>query len=47
MVKVTKDLILAVKEMFERTHSIVEIASRMNLDESDVQMILNIINGLT
>ena len=47
MIKVTKDLILAVKEMFERTHSIVEIASRMNIDESDVQMILNIINGIT
>lgn len=46
MIKITKDLVSAVKEMFERTHDVIEIAHRMNLDPNDVQMILNIINNI-
>ena len=47
MIKVTRDLVLAVREMFERTHSVIDIAHRLNIDPADVQMIINIINNIT
>jgi hypothetical protein len=46
MIRVTKDLMLAVREMFERTHDVIDIAHRMNLDPADVQMILNLITNI-
>lgn len=45
MIKITRDLILAVKEMMERWN-VVEIAAKMNLDPTDVQMIVDLINNI-
>lgn len=45
MIKITRDLILAVKEMMERWNAI-EIAAKMNLDAADVQAIIDIINNV-
>jgi hypothetical protein len=45
MIKITRDLVLAVKEMMERWN-VVEIAAKMNLDPTDVQMIVDLINNI-
>ena len=45
MIKITRDLVLAVKEMMERWNA-VEIAAKMNLDPTDVQMIVDLINNI-
>ena len=45
MIKITRDLVLAVKEMMERWN-IVEIAAKMNLDIDDVRIIIDIINNI-
>lgn len=44
MIKISRDLILVVKEMMERWN-VVEIAAKMNLDPTDVQMIVDLINN--
>lgn len=46
MITVTRDLISAVRELMERHCSVVDIAAKMNLDASDVQTIVNIINNV-
>lgn len=46
MITVTRDLIGAVREMLERHWDVVDIAHKMNLDPSDVQIIINIINNI-
>ena len=46
MIKYSRDLILAVREMLERHWSIYEIAARMNLDPDDVQTIVEIIKNV-
>ena len=45
MIKITRDLVLAVKEMMERWN-MVEIAAKMNLDVDDVRIIIDIINNI-
>lgn len=45
MIKISRDLILVVKEMMERWN-VVEIAAKMNLDPTDVQMIVDLINNI-
>lgn len=45
MIKISRDLVLAVKEMMERWN-VVEIAAKMNLDPTDVQMIVDLINNI-
>ena len=46
MIRVTRDLLLQVREMMERKWDCVEIAHRMNLDVDDVRMIIDVINNL-
>ena len=46
MIKYSRDLILAVREMLERHWNVYEIAARMNLDTSDVQSIIEIIKNI-
>jgi hypothetical protein len=46
MIRVTRDLLLQVREMMERKWDCVEIASRMNIDVDDVRMIIDIVNNL-
>lgn len=46
MIKITKDLILSIREMLERHLDVLEIAHRMGMDPSDVQMIIQIIKEL-
>lgn len=47
MITITRQLILQVKEMMERTHSnVFEIASRLNLDPDDVRRVMDIINQI-
>lgn len=46
MIRVTRDLIMAVREMMDRHWSLTEIAAKLNLDYSDVKMIADIIDNL-
>ena len=46
MIRVTRDLIMAVREMMDRHWSIAEIAAKLNLDYNDVRMIVDTINNL-
>ncbi len=46
MIRVNRDLIMAVREMMDRHWSIAEIATKLNLDYNDVRMIVDIINNL-
>jgi len=43
----SRDLILSIREMLERHWSAADIAAKMNLDASDVQTIIDIINAVT
>jgi len=47
VIKYSRDLILAVREMLERHWNVYEIASRMNLDVGDVQTIVEIIKNIS
>ena len=46
MIKYSRDLILAVREMMERHWNVYEIASRMNIDAGDVQAIMELIKNI-
>ena len=46
MIRVTRDLLLQVREMMERKWDALEIASRMNLDVDDVRTIIDVVNNL-
>lgn len=43
---VSRDLIMAVRELMERGWSVADIAAKMNLDHDDIQMVINIINNI-
>jgi hypothetical protein len=45
--KFSRDLILSIREMLERHWNTAEIAAKLNLDATDVQTIINIINSVT
>ena len=46
MVKVTRDLLLQVREMMERKWDCVEIAHKLNIDPNDVRMMVELINNI-
>jgi hypothetical protein len=46
MVKVTRDLLLQVREMMERKWDCVEIAHKLNIDADDVRMMIELINNI-
>ena len=46
MVKVTRDLLLQVREMMERKWDCVEIAQKLNIDADDVRMMIELINNI-
>ena len=46
VMKVTKDLLLQVREMMERKWDCIEIANRLNIDADDVRIMIEIINNL-
>ena len=46
MIRVTRDLLLQVREMMERKWDALEIAHRMNLDVDDVRTIIDVVNNL-
>jgi len=43
----SRDLILSIREMLDRHWNALEIAAKLNLDASDVQTIIDIINAVT
>jgi DNA-directed RNA polymerase specialized sigma subunit len=45
--KFNRDLIMSIREMLERHWNTAEIAAKLNLDATDVQNIINIINSVT
>ena len=46
MIRVTRDLMLQVKEMMERKWDCVEIAHKLNIDVDDVRIIIELVNNL-
>jgi len=46
MLRITKDLLLQVREMMERKWDCVEIASKLNIDVDDVRIMVDIINNI-
>jgi hypothetical protein len=44
--KYSRDLIMQVRELLERTHDIYDIAHRLHIDPYTVQAIVDFINGL-
>jgi len=46
MVRITRDLLLQVKEMMERKWDYVEIAHKLNIDADDVRMMIDLINNI-
>lgn len=46
MIRVTRDLMMAVREMMDRHWTVTEIAAKLNLDYNDVKMIVDSINNL-
>jgi hypothetical protein len=46
VMKVTKDLLLQVREMMERKWDCIEIANRLNIDADDVRMMIELINNI-
>jgi hypothetical protein len=46
MIRITRDLLLQVREMMERKWDCIEIASRLNLDVDDVRIMVDIINNI-
>jgi hypothetical protein len=45
--KFSRDLILSIREMLDRHWGVADIAAKMNLDITDVQTIIDIINAVT
>lgn len=43
---ISRDLIMAVRELMERGWGVVDIAAKMNLDADDVQLVINVINNI-
>ena len=46
MVRITRDLLLQVREMMERKWDCVEIAQKLNIDADDVRMMIELINNI-
>jgi hypothetical protein len=46
MIRITRDLLLQVREMMERKWDCIEIASRLNIDVDDVRIMVDIINNI-
>lgn len=46
MIKISKDIILQVKELMSRNLDSIEIAHRLHIDADDVRMIIDMINNL-
>ena len=46
MIKISKDIILQVKELMSRNLDVYEIAHRLHIDSDDVYMIIDMINNL-
>ena len=46
MIKVTKDIVLQVKELVSRNLDMNEIAHRMHINTEDVRMIIDIIDNI-
>ena len=46
MIKLSKDIILQVKELMSRNLDVVEIAHRLHIDTDDVRVIIDIVNNL-
>ena len=46
MIKMSKDIILQVKELMSRNLDVVEIAHRLHIDSDDVCMIIDIVNNI-
>jgi hypothetical protein len=44
--KITRDLLLQVREMMERKWDCVEIAHKLNIDPDDVRMMIELINNI-
>jgi len=44
--KVTRDLLLQVREMMERKWDCIEIANRLNIDADDVRIIIDLVNNI-
>ena len=44
--KITRDLMLQVKEMMESKWDCVEIAHKLNIDVDDVRIIIEMVNNL-
>ena len=44
--KITRDILLQVKEMMERKWDCVEIAHKMNINVNDARIIIDIVNNL-
>ena len=43
---ISRDLVMAVRELMERGWGVADIAAKMNLDADDIQMVINIINNI-
>jgi hypothetical protein len=46
MLKLSKDIVLQVKELMSRNLDTFEIAHRLHIDADDVRMIVDIINNI-
>ncbi len=45
MVKVTRDLLLQVREMMERKWDCIEIAHKLNVEPDDIRIMMELINN--
>ena len=45
-IKMTRDVILSVKEMLERQLNFMEIAARLNIDPDDIKLVLDFIQNI-
>ena len=43
---VSRDLIMAVRELMERGWGVVDIAAKLNIDADDVQLVVKVINNI-
>ena len=46
MAKITRDLLLQVREMMERKWDCIEIAHKLNIDPDDVRVMIELINNI-
>ena len=46
MLKLSKDIVLQVKELMSRNLDTLEIANRLHIDVDDIRMIIDIVNNL-